>query len=80
MSDFKKWYNESTKKSSEPDPFWENFKQSGQNDPHQKYYKDLMSKMFKVTGALILLTLIFGNGQNMARQGRSVHPELENDY
>ena len=78
FGDFKKWFNEQVPNTkSGPDPFFQDFKKSSESNPDQAYYKDLMKKIFMVTGGLILLRLITGGVQD---QGRSVNPQLEQDY
>ena len=43
-----------------PDPFFTEFKKSSDSNPDQKYYKDLMGKLFMVAGAFFMFRLLTG--------------------
>ena len=74
MKGAKERMNDSKKKS--PDPFFTEWQRSSNASPNQKYYKDLMGKLFLFAGAVMFIRMLTGaRGIN-----RTISPELEEDY
>lgn len=65
----KDWFDKQGKKG--PDPFFTDWQKSSKSSPDQEYYRDLVKKIFMVTGAFILLRLLTSSG---GQGGRSMNP------
>ena len=66
-----------TKKPDGPDPFFTEWQRTSQQNPEKAYYKDLVKKMFLMTGGMMIMLLLVGDRRN---QNRTVRPDVEQEY